>query len=637
MIKITFVAPYEDLQQLATAVFQKYYSTSMVLKTIKAVGAEIVKNLNFDCDAIIARGVTANAIKTFQKSIPVIELPVTGYDVIRAVHKCERELNPEKIAIIGSPNMVYGAKSLKEIFNLEIDCYTVEEEREAEKAVAEAEKNKADAVIGGMMTLEIAAGLGIKGVLIESGIEAIRQAFDEAVRTALIARQEREKAERFRIIIEYALEGIVAVDQEGLINVFNKTARKIMKVEDKPVEGRPIESVIPETGLVETLKTGEKKLGVLQKIEDTTISTNLVPIKVNNRVTGAVATFQDVTKIQELEEEIRKKLHHKGLFAKYHFTDIIGKSKALREALEIADKFSKVDSNILLIGETGTGKELMAQSIHNASNRSKGPFVAINCAALPPSLLESELFGYAEGAFTGAARGGKQGLFELAHKGTIFLDEVADISLELQGRLLRVLQEKEIMRIGDNKIIPVDVRVISATNKSLKSLVDEGKFRLDLLYRLDVLKISIPPLRDRGADIILLAEEFLKKYNKKLHKQIRSISPDAQDLLLQHKWPGNIRELRNVCERLSVLATGDEITVEDVRRVLDYNPGATSEQSPPSAPETARPAAKSLSSLEREAILSALEKTGNNKAKAAELLGISRTTLWRKIKDFNLS
>lgn len=637
MIKITFVAPYEDLQQLATAVFQKYYSTSMVLKTIKAVGAEIVKNLNFDCDAIIARGVTANAIKTFQKSIPVIELPVTGYDVIRAVHKCERELNPEKIAIIGSPNMVYGAKSLKEIFNLEIDCYTVEEEREAEKAVAEAEKNKADAVIGGMMTLEIAAGLGIKGVLIESGIEAIRQAFDEAVRTALIARQEREKAERFRIIIEYALEGIVAVDQEGLINVFNKTARKIMKVEDKPVEGRPIESVIPETGLVETLKTGEKKLGVLQKIEDTTISTNLVPIKVNNRVTGAVATFQDVTKIQELEEEIRKKLHHKGLFAKYHFTDIIGKSKALREALEIADKFSKVDSNILLIGETGTGKELMAQSIHNASNRSKGPFVAINCAALPPSLLESELFGYAEGAFTGAARGGKQGLFELAHKGTIFLDEVADISLELQGRLLRVLQEKEIMRIGDNKIIPVDVRVISATNKSLKSLVDEGKFRLDLLYRLDVLKISIPPLRDRGADIILLAEEFLKKYNKKLHKQIRSISPDAQDLLLQHKWPGNIRELRNVCERLSVLATGDEITVEDVRRVLDYNPGATSEQSPPSTPETARPAAKSLSSLEREAILSALEKTGNNKAKAAELLGISRTTLWRKIKDFNLS
>lgn len=637
MIKITFVAPYEDLQQLATAVFQKYYSTSMVLKTIKAVGAEIVKNLNFDCDAIIARGVTANAIKTFQKSIPVIELPVTGYDVIRAVHKCERELNPEKIAIIGSPNMVYGAKSLKEIFNLEIDCYTVEEEREAEKAVAEAEKNKADAVIGGMMTLKIAAGLGIKGVLIESGIEAIRQAFDEAVRTALIARQEREKAERFRIIIEYALEGIVAVNQEGLINVFNKTARKIMKVEDKPVEGRPIESVIPETGLVETLKTGEKKLGVLQKIEDTTISTNLVPIKVNNRVTGAVATFQDVTKIQELEEEIRKKLHHKGLFAKYHFTDIIGKSKALREALEIADKFSKVDSNILLIGETGTGKELMAQSIHNASNRSKGPFVAINCAALPPSLLESELFGYAEGAFTGAARGGKQGLFELAHKGTIFLDEVADISLELQGRLLRVLQEKEIMRIGDNKIIPVDVRVISATNKSLKSLVDEGKFRLDLLYRLDVLKISIPPLRDRGADIILLAEEFLKKYNKKLHKQIRSISPDAQDLLLQHKWPGNIRELRNVCERLSVLATGDEITVEDVRRVLDYNPGATSEQSPPSAPETARPAAKSLSSLEREAILSALEKTGNNKAKAAELLGISRTTLWRKIKDFNLS
>lgn len=636
MIKITFVAPYEDLEQLALAVFQKYYRENITLKTIKAVGAETVKTLTFDCDVIIARGVTANAIKTFQKSIPVIELPVTGYDVIRAVHKCQRNLNPQKIAIIGSPNMVYGAKSLKEILNLEIECYNVDVECEAEKAVAEAEKNKADAIIGGVMTLDIAAGLGIKGVLIESGKEAIRQAFDEAIRTVLIARQERGKAEQFRIIIEYALEGIIAVDHEGLIKVFNRTARKIMNVGDKPVEGRHIDSVIPETRLDEVLKKGEKKLGVLQKMEDTTISTNLVPIKVNNQVTGAVATFQDVTKIQKLEEDIRKKLHHKGLFAKYHFTDIIGESKALREALETADKFSKVDSNILLIGETGTGKELMAQSIHNASNRSKGPFVAINCAALPPSLLESELFGYVEGAFTGAVRGGKQGLFELAHKGTIFLDEVADISLELQGRLLRVLQEKEIMRIGDNKVIPVDVRVVSATNKSLKSLVEEGKFRLDLLYRLDVLKISIPPLRDRREDIILLAEEFLKKYNKKLRKNIKSITLGAQHLLLQHKWPGNIRELRNVCERLSVLATGNEITAEDVRKVLDYDLTTTYEQSSPSDSETTRSTTKNLSSLEQETILSALEKTGNNKTKAAEILGISRTTLWRKIKDFNL-
>lgn len=639
MIKITFIAPYEELQQLALNVYQKYYSTAMELKVIKAVGAEIVKDLVFDCDVIIARGVTANAIKTFEKSIPVIELPVTGYDVIRAVHKCQSELNPRKIAIIGSPNMVYGAKSLKEIFNLELECYTVQTESEGERAVVEAKKNKAEAIIGGVMTLDIAVSLGLKGILIESGKEAIRQAFDEAIRTALIGHQEREKAERFRITIEYALEGIVAVDQEGLINIFNKTARKILQVDDKPVEGRPVESIIPKIGLTEVLKEGEKKLGILQTIGDTTISTNLVPIKVNNRVTGAVATFQDVTKIQALEEEIRRKLHHKGLVAKYHFTEIIGESKALRQALETAEKFSKVDSNILLIGESGTGKELMAQSIHNASNRQKGPFVAINCAALPPSLLESELFGYVEGAFTGAARGGKPGLFELAHKGTIFLDEVGDISLELQGRLLRVLQEKEIMRIGDDKVIPIDVRVISATNKSLKSLVEEGKFRLDLLFRLDVLRISIPPLRDRGEDIILLAQAFLHEYNKKLHKNIKSITPAAQNLLLQHQWPGNIRELRNVCERLSALVSGNEITVEDVEKVLNYDLTTTAGQSFPRKNGPTRilaAATANLSCFEKEVILSALEKTGHNKTKAAEMLGISRTTLWRKIKEFNL-
>lgn len=639
MIKITFVAPYEELQQLALSVYQKYYRTAVELKIIKAVGAEIVKDLTFDCDVIIARGVTANAIKSFEKGIPVIELPVTGYDVLRAVHKCQREFNPRKIAIIGSSNMVYGAKSLKEIFNLELECYTVETESEGERAVAEAKKNAAEVIIGGVMTVEIAAGLGLKGILIESGKEAIRQALEEAIRTALIARQEREKAERFRITIEYALEGIVAVDQEGLINIFNQTARKIMNVGGKPVEGRPAERVIPEIGLTEVLKTGEKKLGVLQTIGDTTISTNLVPIKVNNRVTGAVATFQDVTKIQALEGEIRRKLHQKGLVAKYHFSDIIGESKALREAVETAEKFSKVDSNILLLGESGTGKELMAQSIHNASNRQQGPFVAINCAALPPSLLESELFGYVEGAFTGAARGGKPGLFELAHKGTIFLDEVGDISLELQGRLLRVLQEKEIMRIGDDKVIPVDVRVISATNKSLQSLVEEGKFRLDLLFRLDVLRITIPPLRERGADLLLLAQAFLEEYNKKLHKTIKRITPAAQKLLLAHRWPGNIRELRNVCERLSVLANGDEITAADVEKVLDYDLAAAVKQSFPREKKQAGmfPAGTpALSSLEKEVILSALAQTGQNKTKAAEMLGISRTTLWRKIKELHL-
>jgi transcriptional regulator with PAS, ATPase and Fis domain len=312
-------------------------------------------------------------------------------------------------------------------------------------------------------------------------------------------------------------------------------------------------------------------LGALQKIQKVVVAANRVPIKIEEQVIGAVATFQDITKIQELEGQIRKKIHHKGLIAKYFFSDIIGKSQSIRETLYDAEKFSKVDSNILIIGETGTGKELVAQSIHNSSNRSIGPFVAVNCAALPPSLLESELFGYVEGAFTGAAKGGKAGLFELAHKGTIFLDEVSEISLDLQGRMLRVLQEREIMRLGDDRIIPVDVRIISATNRNLRKMVAEGKFRQDLLYRLDVLKINVPCLRDRKEDILPLIEYFLNRYNEKFRKNIHCITPDAQNLLIEYEWPGNIRELKNIVERLAVLTVDVRINTDSVKRVIEVD------------------------------------------------------------------
>lgn len=638
MIKITFVAPYHELEEEAIHAFQHYPNQNILFKTIDAVGAKVVNGLKFNCDVIIARGVTAFALSKCVHHIPIIELPVTGYDVIRAVHQCKTKFEPKKIALIGSSNMIFGAQSLKGIFDVNLEYFLVEKEEEAEYCVDQAIKSCADVIIGGVMTTRIGEAKNVQTVLIESGAEAIYQALDEAVRTALITKHEKEKTERFKTIMDYTHEGIVAVDKDGLITVFNKSAQKLTNSKQDTVLNKYIKDVLIDTGLPKILNSGKEQLGALQKIDDITVAANRVPIKIGEEIVGAVATFQDITKIQELEEQIRKKIHAKGLTAKYTFKNLIGNSPAIQETIDISKKYSQVDSNILIIGETGTGKELIAQSIHSSSTRKTGPFVAVNCAALPANLLESELFGYVEGAFTGAAKGGKPGLFELAHRGTIFLDEIAEISLKLQARLLRVLQEKEIMRLGDNKVIPINVRVISATNKSLREMVKKGRFRQDLLYRLDILKITVPSLREREEDIILLIRFFLDENNKKFNKDIQGISPEAEQILLEYEWPGNIREVKNICERLSVLIDHKYIEADDVKKVLELE-----EKSPSILAKKAlkgKPSQEIIknekSKIEREIIIKALKEANYNKAEASRILGIGRTTLWRRLKELNL-
>ena len=332
--------------------------------------------------------------------------------------------------------------------------------------------------------------------------------------------------------------------------------------------------------------------------------------------------------------------------ARHHFGDIIGRSDRIRETIQVARKFSEVDSNALIVGKSGTGKEIFAQSIHNASKRKHEPFVAINCAAIPENLLESELFGYVEGAFTGAVKKGKTGLIELAHRGTLFLDEIGELPLSLQGRLLRVLQEKELMRLGHDRIISVDVRIISATNKDLSDLVEKGKFREDLYYRLDVLKIQLPTLDERKEDIPLLAQSFIDEYVRNaVDGQKCAITDEAKKRLMELTWKGNIRELKNACERLAVLCESCVIDRVDVDRVLDYKtlsaPVGRSEQSAggPTGEETGRhqnagtlqPELPGKADLTPEAISDFL-KQGHKKAAIARMFGIDRTTLWRHMK-----
>jgi transcriptional regulator with PAS, ATPase and Fis domain len=391
--------------------------------------------------------------------------------------------------------------------------------------------------------------------------------------------------------------------------------------------GRSVSEVIPNTRLPAVLDNGVAEMGEVQHLGNKELATKRIPIKIKDEVVGAIASFQDVTQLQRFEQAIRQKLHSKGLVAKVSLNQIIGSSPALEAAKRQARRYAMSSSTVLITGESGTGKEMFAQSIHNLSSRDKSPFVAVNCAALPENLLESELLGYEEGAFTGAKKGGKQGLFELAHGGTMFLDEIGEMPLALQARLLRVLQEKEVMRLGGDRVIPVDVRVIAATNQDMAELVAKKQFREDLYYRLDILRLYLPPLRDRKGDIPMLVEYFYRKLNL-LNPTVKGIAPEALTILEKLSWPGNVRELVNLMERALLLSDNEVVTAEDIRSILPAQAASLQADSLPGE-------YGNLEDMEKETIEQILREEKFNYTRAASRLGINRTTLWRKIQKQN--
>lgn len=324
----------------------------------------------------------------------------------------------------------------------------------------------------------------------------------------------------------------------------------------------------------------------------------------------------------------RKKLHDQGLMAKYQFTDIMGGSLLLINTITQARKFARTRSTVLITGESGTGKELFAQSIHNESDRRRGPFVAVNCAALPENLLESELYGYEEGAFTGAKRGGKPGLFELAHGGTIFMDEIGELGPQLQVRLLRVIQQKEVMRVGGDKVMSVDVRIITATNRNLLEAVKKGNFREDLYYRLNVLPLNVPPLRERTEDIPPLFTHFLNR--NRAGKALGNIPAQILSRLKGYSWPGNVRELENLVERYCAIGEEDPsnfCTLKELIGRLVGNDRAENRDSQKITVEVG-----TFEEIESKIIGQLASLFPDSKQELAKALGISRTTLWRKLK-----
>lgn len=342
--------------------------------------------------------------------------------------------------------------------------------------------------------------------------------------------------------------GIIAVDDSGTIHAFNKRAQEILNIRKDDAIGKEYRVIVPNIPFDEVFKNAKAVENRLLKINNKNISATVVPVISRKKVSSILAMINNFTEEEENQHKLRAQLLGKGHKAKYDFSDIIGNCEKMNCLKEIAKKMAKSDASVLITGESGTGKELFAQAIHNESRRSDYQFVAVNCAALPESLLESELFGYDEGSFTGARRGGKPGLFELAHKGTLFLDEIGEMAPSLQARLLRVIQEREVMRIGSDKVINIDIRIISATNKNLKNLVKDGAFRKDLYYRLNVLPLRTIPLRNRKDDIPYIVDNIKKELSLDFQ-----LSNSSLRYLKGLSWEGNVRELRNYIEYLAYL------------------------------------------------------------------------------------
>ncbi len=453
---------------------------------------------------------------------------------------------------------------------------------------------------------------------------------------------ERDEANRLKNILasvlDNAYEGIVVVDEQGIVTMFNQAYSDFLGVPAEEVIGHRVQEVIENTRMHIVVQTGQAEIRQVQRIKGHDMVCDRIPIKKGDRVVAAVGKvlFRDVSELDAMLQQTRRLQseleyykeelkRHQG--TRYSLENIIGDGQTMLTLKELAQRVAWSNSTIFLRGESGTGKELFAHAIHNASSRVSGPFINVNCAALPENLLESELFGYQEGAFTGARKGGKVGKFELANGGTIFLDEIAEMPTNMQAKLLRALQEKEIERLGGTRPLKIDVRVIAATHRNLEEMVAAGQFREDLFYRLNVITLDIPPLRERREDIPALVAHLVEKLARNLGFGKKKVDPSTMQILKTHRWPGNVRELENVLERALNLVEGDVILPSHLPYYLQR--GSADADALPSLKEA-------LWAAEADIMRQALKATGGNALKAARLLQVSKSTFYEKAGKYRL-
>lgn len=617
---IIFLLPNELASCQTKQILQKEGITIPVYHAFMEDGVLLAgRKIEEGTKVIISRGSTALLLREYF-TIPIVEVRYAFYEFAVAMQKAVRE--SRRIGLMGY-NDAFNMPELADFFQLEQLEIRIVQPADTKKTLEELKSLGIELIISGQNIGAAAHRIGLKSIVVSVSRKNILDAVTDASHLCGLETAKQRQFSSIAALLDQAQEGILSIDHQGRIISLNRIASQMLRLNGTG-QDKSVFNYVPRT-IVDHILGGLPLYNEVISLHGENVLLSGTATHPSQEATGAVLTLLPATDVHQKEYELRRKSRIKGHAAKNTFDQIIGTSPALTIAKNQARLFAATESNVLIYGPTGTGKELFAQSIHNASSRRNKPFVAINCAALPESVLESELFGYVKGAFTGARPEGKTGIFEQAHTGTIFLDEISEISPAVQARLLRVIQEREITRIGDDKIIPIDVRIIASTNRNLQKEISNKQFREDLYYRLSVLNLSIPPLCSRTEDVPLLVDYFIQSFSKSSGKHL-VLEPDAMLPLAGSSWPGNIRQLRNIVECAVALCQENTISRQLIEQVLQI-----SIQDMLPVPETS-----TRHEPEQARVLAVLDTCGGNKTKAAKQLGISYTTLWRKLKSWNL-
>lgn len=602
-------------------------------------------------DAVVCRGNMYKKLESQMLSIPVICCPSTVGELLVSVRAVKKELNLPRPRLyrLGSVYSSVSAELVSELTETEFHYRNVDVNKKSTviEATMEAQAHGAQAVICGPALEKIIQEAEIPVRTISCGLvnsfsaESIALGLSTAKYSITSAENRQKKNEVMENIIQYSFDAVILLDKQRRILLVNTAAEEMFGIKSADCCGVEFFEQFPQfySHIRFEPITEERELFGRKILTDgTEYINNIICVPVLDGKDGSqdfqyVLYFRKLETMERLQNSAYANTERFVNEARYVFEDIIGESSAMKAVVFKARRFAQYDATVMIRGESGTGKELFAQSIHNASSRSKNRFVALNCAAMPTNLLESELFGYTKGAFTGSLREGKKGLFEIADHGTLFLDEITEMDLSGQQKLLRVLAEQKVRRIGDDVPRSIDVRIIAATNKNILEQIRKGRFLEDLFYRLDVLSLRIPPLRERKEDIRLLTDYYVSKFRSKFQRNIM-LEEGVYRELEQLSWFGNVRQLRNFCERLVIVAEQRRVTGDMVHSLLmeDYY-YLWEEEKQSQEP----PVVSDKDKEEREQILAALNQCGGAREAAARQLGISPSTLYRKMKKYKIT
>lgn len=630
---LTLVATYKELAPLFQSLARGMDCRLRVEVGQEEMPAYLAAQPDFEeCDVFLARSIVAGELRKYT-DVPVVSVDPTPIDLLRLLMPDAGRVRRVLYFRYGEP--LENVDAVAGALGMEIRQQLFHSREDMREAVDKLSPDEVDLVVGGTFVRDLVKPRGLPIRLVEVDRAAALRFLHEAMAIARARQLEQRRMARLQAIFDAVDVGLLALDEAGVASHVNTAGARLLGLRADQLIGRDIRETVPGFLGCKDRADGSER-GRVRDINNSPLVINRVPILAGGRHAGSVFSFDNAGSIQRAAGRLRQNYRARGFTTRYSFDDITSLTPHMERLKELARLYAATDSTLLIRGETGCGKELFAQSIHAASARAAAPFVAVNCAAIPDGLLESELFGYEEGAFTGARRQGKAGMFEMAHTGTLFLDEVGDLPVALQSRLLRVLQEKEIVRVGGSQVIPLDTRVLCATHRDLEELIRKGLFRADLYYRLSVLSLTVPPLRERRPDIMGAALPWLLE---RLHP-----APDAGELaraiaplLERHDWPGNFRELFSVLERFVLLAnhvaqrgeTPDWGTL--LLRGWRPAPGGK-DAGRPDAPAGDLPLHDQVRAFERGAIAAALARSGQDMGAAAQSLGISRMTLWRKLQ-----